>query len=49
MARRFADRKPDRADLCLIQMSELYPRHSVITVDRADFRVYRRKSEKPFR
>jgi hypothetical protein len=29
-------------DLCLIRMSELYPRHSVITVDREDFRVYRR-------
>ena len=23
-------------------MSELYPRHSVITIDRQDFRVYRR-------
>ena len=42
LARRFADRKPDLADLCLIRMSELYPRHSVMTVDRADFRVYRR-------
>ena len=42
LARRYADRKPDLADLCLIRMSELYPRHSVITVDEADFRVYRR-------
>ena len=42
LARRFADRRPDLADLCLIRMSELHPRHSVITVDRADFRVYRR-------
>jgi len=42
LADRFADRKPDLADLCLIRMSELYPRHKVITVDRADFRVYRR-------
>jgi predicted nucleic acid-binding protein len=42
LARRFADRQPDLADLCLIRMSELYPRHSVLTVDRADFRVYRR-------
>jgi predicted nucleic acid-binding protein len=42
MARRYADRHPDLADLCLIRMSELYPRHSVITVDRRDFRVYRR-------
>ena len=37
------DRRPDLADLCLVRMSELYPRHSVITVDRGDFRVYRRK------
>jgi len=42
LARRYADRKPDLADLCLIRMSELYPRHSVITVDESDFRVYRR-------
>lgn len=42
LARRYADRHPDLADLCLIRMSELYPRHSVITVDRDDFRVYRR-------
>jgi len=42
LARRYADRKPDLADLCLIRMSELYPRHPVITVDEADFRVYRR-------
>ena len=42
LARRYADRKPDLADLCLIRMSELNPRHSVITVDQADFRVYRK-------
>jgi predicted nucleic acid-binding protein len=42
LARRYADRHPDLADLCLIRMSELFPRHSVITVDRTDFRVYRR-------
>ena len=41
LAQRYEDRRPDLADLCLIRMSELYPRHSVITVD-ADFRVYRR-------
>jgi len=37
----YADRHPDLADLCLIRMSELYPRHMVITTDN-DFRVYRR-------
>jgi predicted nucleic acid-binding protein len=42
LAKRYADRRPDLADLCLVRMSELHPRHSVITVDRADFRVYRR-------
>ena len=42
LAARYADRKPDLADLCLIRLSELHPRHSVITTDLADFRVYRR-------
>jgi uncharacterized protein len=42
LAKRYADHHPDLADLCIIRMSELYPKHDVITVDRADFRVYRR-------
>ncbi len=42
LARHYADRRPDFADLCLIRMSELHPRHPVFTVDRADFEVYRR-------
>lgn len=42
LARRYQDRKPDLADLCLIRLSELYPRHSVVTIDEGDFRVYRR-------
>jgi predicted nucleic acid-binding protein len=41
LAIRYADRHPDLADLCLVRMSELYPRHMLITVD-DDFRVYRR-------
>ena len=41
LATRYADRHPDLADLCLIRMSELYPRYTIITVD-DDFRVYRR-------
>lgn len=40
-AKRYRDRKPDLADLCLIRMSELHPKHSLFTVDK-DFRVYRR-------
>lgn len=42
LAQRYADRSPDFADLCLVRMSELYPKHPVITIDRADLRVYRR-------
>jgi uncharacterized protein len=42
LAARYSDRKPDLADLCLIRMSELFPRHTVVTVDEEDFRVYRR-------
>jgi predicted nucleic acid-binding protein len=42
LADRFADQKPDLADLCLIRMTELFPKHSVITIDRSDFQVYRR-------
>lgn len=42
LAKRYADRQPDLADLCLIRMSEVHPRHSIITTDRQDFRIYRR-------
>jgi hypothetical protein len=42
LAKRYADRNPDLADLCLIRMSEIHPKLPVVTVDRADFSVYRR-------
>ena len=42
LAKRYSDRNPDLADLCLIRMSELDPHHRVITTDREDFSVYRR-------
>lgn len=42
LARRYSDRQPDLADLCIIRMSELFPKHSVITIDVTDFSVYRR-------
>jgi uncharacterized protein len=42
LAARYAGRKPDLADLCLIRMSEMHPRHAVVTTNLADFRVYRR-------
>ena len=41
LAIRYEDRSPDLADLCIVRMSELYPKHSVVTVDH-DFKVYRR-------
>jgi len=41
LAKRYGDRTPDFADLCLVRMSELFPKHTIFTVD-ADFRVYRR-------
>jgi uncharacterized protein len=42
LAEHYRDRKPDLADLCVIRMSEMYPHHTVVTVDETDFRVYRR-------
>jgi predicted nucleic acid-binding protein len=42
LADKYNDRTPDLADLCLIRMSEIYPKHTIITVDVEDFRVYRR-------
>ncbi len=42
LAMRYADRKPDLADLCLIRLSELNPRYPVITTDVKNFRIYRR-------
>ena len=42
LAERYADRRPDLADLCLIRMSEVHPKYPVITADRKDFSVYRR-------
>lgn len=41
LAKKYGDRRPDLADLCLVRMSELHPRRPVVTVD-TDFRVYRR-------
>ena len=42
LAHRYQDRQPDLADLCIIRMSEIHPKHVVITTDQKDFRVYRR-------
>ena len=42
LAIRYADRRPDLADLCLIRLSELHPKYPVITTDLNAFRAYRR-------
>lgn len=42
LAERYSGREPDLADLCLIRLSELHPKHPVITTDVSDFRIYRR-------
>lgn len=47
LASQFEDRRPDFADLCIIRMSELNPKHSILTVDRTDFTVYRRNKREP--
>lgn len=47
LALQFQDRRPDFADLCLIRMSELNPKHAILTVDRGDFTVYRRNKREP--
>lgn len=41
LAKRYADRSPDLADLCLICLSERSPKRPVVTVD-GDFLIYRR-------
>jgi hypothetical protein len=42
LADRYADRKPDLADLRLVRMNKLFAKHSVIPIDRTDFGAYRR-------
>jgi predicted nucleic acid-binding protein len=42
LLRKYSDRGMDLADACIVRMSELMRDSRVITVDRADFAVYRR-------
>lgn len=44
---RYADRDIDLADACLLVMVDLNPRCKVLTIDRADFTVYRTRNGKP--
>jgi hypothetical protein len=46
LAERYADRKPDLADLCLVSMSKLFAKPTVITIDRTDFGAHRRNKRK---
>jgi uncharacterized protein len=42
LVRKYADQPMDLADACLVRMTELYPDSRIFTVDRKDFRIYRR-------
>jgi predicted nucleic acid-binding protein len=42
LLRKYADREIDLADACIVRMTELMRDSRVITLDRNDFRVYRR-------
>lgn len=45
LAKKYDDRNPDLADLCLIRMSEIYKKLPVITTDIKDFSVYRKNGK----
>ena len=45
-ADRYADREPDLVALCLVRMSKLFAKPSVITIDRADFGAHSRNKRK---
>ena len=42
LLKKYADRQMDLADACVVRMTELTRDCRVVTVDRADFSVYRR-------
>jgi predicted nucleic acid-binding protein len=44
LLRKYADVPMSLADACLVRMSELYPKHRVLTLD-SDFHVYRRNRQ----
>jgi predicted nucleic acid-binding protein len=37
----------DVADAAIVRLSELYPHHTILTVDREDFIIYRRNQKQP--
>ena len=44
LLRKYADIPMSLADACLVRLSELYPKHRVLTLD-SDFHVYRRNRQ----
>lgn len=44
LLRKYRDQSMDMGDACVVRMSELYGDSIVYTVDKTDFRVYRRYS-----
>jgi predicted nucleic acid-binding protein len=42
LLRKYADRQMDLADACIVRMTELMRDSRVVTLDRADFSIYRR-------
>ena len=42
LLKKYADRDMDLADACIVRMTELMRDCQVVTLDRADFAVYRR-------
>jgi predicted nucleic acid-binding protein len=47
LVKKYADRSMDFADACLVYMSEQTKDCKVVTIDRADFGVYRRHGREP--
>ena len=43
LLRKYQDREMDLADACIVLLSERFRNATVLTVDRADFSVYRRR------
>lgn len=47
LLRKYADQPMDLADACIVRLSELHPKATVVTLDRTDFAVYRRHGRDP--
>lgn len=47
LSRKYVDQPMDLADACLVAMSEQWWDCKVVTIDAADFRVYRRRGRHP--